>query len=102
MQSDDEVFTVSGITASASALIRLGLLQRDPQGAFLTTGKFPHRPIPAAPPDFSSAPAPDPYSPEGLTRRGYHVLRGETFDQDRVMIGGGYYRITEARKHGLI
>lgn len=101
-RSDEEVFTVSGITASAAALIRLGLLQRDPQGDFQTTGKHPQRPTPAAPPDYSSMPAPDPYSIEGLARRGYSVLHGESRNQDRVMIGGGYYRITEARKHGLI
>ncbi|MFV8642318.1 hypothetical protein ACNRBS_22535 [Ralstonia pseudosolanacearum] len=44
----------------------------------------------------------DPYSLLGLEMRGYQVMAGKTPAEDRVMIDGGYYRITAARENGLI
>lgn len=98
----EKCFTVNGITSTAETLLRLGLLRRDPSGNLLTTGKYPQAPIPAAPPDYSGIKPSDPYSLKGLRLRGFYVLPGPTTDEDRVMIGGGYYRISEAKKHGLI
>ncbi|WP_155634534.1 hypothetical protein [Burkholderia anthina] len=91
------------MTANVRTFLKMGKLTRTVDGRFLTTGKHPYEPQELHPEAFRrEAREPDPYSLEGLRRRGYRVLPGETFDDDRVEVGGGYYRITEARKHGLI
>ncbi|WP_186191431.1 hypothetical protein [Burkholderia gladioli] len=41
-------------------------------------------------------------APLGLRMRGFRVLEGDAIEDNRVEIGGAFYRISEARKHGLI
>jgi hypothetical protein len=106
--NDDTVCRVKEITASIATLIRLGLVRKldvvgpDGLSTYLTTGAHPHVPTEVSPQAAPSAKPIDPYSLTGLRLRGYQVMEGETAADDRVMIDGGYYRITAARENGLI
>ncbi|WP_430504735.1 hypothetical protein [Ralstonia pseudosolanacearum] len=99
---ESTVVRVRDVTATIGAFLKLGWVRRTEDGGYLTTGPHPHVPLEVPPPAPSKASEVDPYSLRGLRMRGYRVMEGKTSDQDRVEIGGGFFRITEARKHGLI
>lgn len=106
--NDDTVCRVKDVTASIATLVRLGLVVKlddvgpDGQSTYRTTGAHPHAPVEVSPHAPVQARPIDPYSLTGLRMRGYLVMEGKTAADDRVMIDGGYYRITAAREHGLI
>ncbi|MBR7918040.1 hypothetical protein KDX16_19840 [Burkholderia vietnamiensis] len=101
--TEESVVQVDGMTANVRTFLSMGKLTRSEDGRYLTTGKHPYEPCELHPEAFRrEVREPDPYSLDGLRRRGYRVLPGDTLDTDRVEIGGGFFRITEARKHGLI
>jgi len=99
---EDTVVRVRGIAATIRRFVRMGWVEEVGNGQYLTTGPHPRVPFEEPPPASPKATEVDPYSLRGLQMRGYYVMAGKTHDEDRVMIGGGYFRITEARKHGLI
>lgn len=95
------VCRVGAVTATIAILMRDGLVKKTADGRYLTTGAHPHVPHEVPPPAPQARPI-NPYSPLGLRLRGYQVMEGKTAKDHRVMIGGGYYRITAARENGLI
>lgn len=100
--NDDTVCRVKDVTSTIATLLRLGLVRKLEDGSYETTGPHPHTPVEVSPQATRPAKPVDPYSPTGLRLRGYRVMEGKTADQDRVEIGGGFYRITAARENGLI
>ncbi len=99
---ENTVVRVGDVTSTVGTFIRLGRIRRTEDGGYLTTGPYPHEPVEVPPPPPSKATDVDPYSLRGLQMRGYRVMAGKTREEDRVEIGGGFFRITEARRHGLI
>jgi hypothetical protein len=99
---ENTVVRVGDVTCTVRVFLRLGRIERTADGGFITTGKYPHVPLEVPTESSPKPPDVDPYSLRGLEMRGYRVMSGKTSDQDRVEIGGGFFRITEARKHGLI
>ncbi|RRA14982.1 hypothetical protein DF059_15980 [Burkholderia cenocepacia] len=98
---------VDGMTANVRTFLQMGKLIQTEDGRYLTTGKHAHEPYELSPEAFHVVTSrgtrePDPYSLEGLRKRGFSVLRGDTPEEDRVEIIAGYIRISEARKLGLI
>lgn len=101
--TEDTVVRVDGVTCTIRVFLGMGKVKQTAEGGYITTGKVPHEPLEIPPEAFSqNTIKPDPYSLIGLQMRGFKVLVGKSFADNRVEIGGGYYRITEARKHGLI
>jgi hypothetical protein len=101
--NEDTVVRVDGVTCTIRVFLSMGKVKQTAEGGYITTGKLPHEPLEIPPEAFSqNTHKPDPYSLLGLQMRGYRVLVGKTVDDNRVEVGGGFYRITEARKHGLI
>ncbi|MBU9643528.1 hypothetical protein [Burkholderia gladioli] len=101
--TEDTIVQVDGMTASVRAFIQMGKVIQADDGRYLTTGKHPSEPYELFPEALHAGyRAPDPYSPIGLRMRGFRVLEGDAIEDNRVEIGGAFYRISEARKHGLI
>ncbi|MYN39785.1 hypothetical protein GTP55_10410 [Duganella sp. FT109W] len=100
--NEDSVVRVGIYTARVKDHIAWGRLKRNAAGEFVTTGAHPHAPllIPDPPPYVPPKIAPN--SLAGLQARGYRVMRGNTPEEDRVEIGGGFFRITAAIQNGLI
>ncbi|MBR8303386.1 hypothetical protein KDW49_22015 [Burkholderia dolosa] len=99
---ENTVVRVRDVTSTIGTLLKLGLVQRTEAGGFLTTGPHPSVPVEVPPPPPSKTPEADPYSLRGLQMRGYRVMAGKTREEDRVEVGGGFFRISAARENGLI
>ncbi|NUU69507.1 hypothetical protein HTZ98_01540 [Ralstonia solanacearum] len=99
---ENTVVRVKDVTATIGAFLKLGWVQRTEHGSYLTTGPYPHEPLEVPPQAPQQAAPVDPYSLLGLQMRGYRVMAGKTREEDRVEIGGGFFRITAARANGLI
>lgn len=100
--NESTVCRVRDVTANIATLIKSGLVRKTADGQYLTTDAHPHVPTEVAPLASPQTKPIDPYSLLGLQMRGYQVMAGKTHEDDRVMVGGGYYRITAARENGLI
>ncbi|ABF09431.1 hypothetical protein [Cupriavidus metallidurans] len=100
--NDDTVCRVKDVTSTIATLIRLGLVRKLDNGTYETTGAHPRVPTEVSPLATPPVKPVDPYSPTGLRKRGYRVMEGKTAAEDRVEVGGGFYRITAARENGLI
>jgi hypothetical protein len=100
--NEDTVCKVGLVTASIRTLMQSGLVIKTEAGSFLTTGAHPRAPTEVTPPAPAQVKPVDPYSLLGLQMQGYQVMAGKTAADDRVMVGGGYYRIEAAKEHGLI
>lgn len=101
--TEDSVVRINGVTCTVRYFLKNGKLRMTQDGQYVTTSSTPQVPLEIHPEAALTNTQPiDPYSPKGLRIRGYHILPGKTGEEDRVLIDGGYYRISAARKHGLI
>lgn len=103
--TEDTIVHLEGMTGTVRAFVAGGWLEpregEDGKVTYLTKGPYAHPPE-VVPPDSPKYPHVDPYSLRGLQMRGYRVMAGKTREEDRVEIGGGFFRISAARENGLI